>query len=358
MQDHSEFIARHHRPQLALLDKDGVNPRRLSAVVALVAAYVAVCGGLVYFLHIDRSAVIAAAVALVSAALTAMLILYLIKIHSVQGRERQILREVMEGSRGARFITDGADNIVFANRRFRKLCEGLGEPSLVTVARMFEQDAGALAHFGLLADQAQQGQTDSIELLSLRQGRELWYQVTAQPVSNWAGTIHWRIDDITHRRETDPRRAGGTGEADRFHRQRAGRILLGRSGGALHFRQRHSRPLAGRGYRHAAGRNAAAHVFPGPARQCQGVRHRLQRRGEADGRGGDEGAGGPHLHGVDQPGRRERGAWRRPHPRRGPRPDRRTGDAAGAEGVRGPLPAFLRGRAAGRRPAERIRRAG
>ena len=127
----------------------------------------------------------------------------MVRLHSAQGRERQVLREVMEGSRGARFITDGADNIVFANRRFKSLCEGMGEPSLSAVARLFEADAEALAHFGALADQAHRGLTDSIELISMRDARERWFQVTAQPVSGWAGTIHWRIDDITQRRETD-----------------------------------------------------------------------------------------------------------------------------------------------------------
>src|SRR5690606_23463102 len=59
------------------------------------------------------------------------------------------------------------------------------------------------SHFKNLAEQAQRGLHDSVELKSLYKNRERWFIVSAQPVAGWAGYVHWRVDDVTRQREVD-----------------------------------------------------------------------------------------------------------------------------------------------------------
>ena len=202
--DHTPFIARYHRPS-PTLEKEPEKPSMggVVFVAALVVLYFIVCVAVALEMNIQRGAVMAAGAAFVVASGISFLVQRIFHIRSRQEKEHALLREVMEGSRGARLITDGADNLVYCNDRFRELCAGIGPASLQIVARLFQKDEETLSLFRLLADQAQRGLTDSIELCSQHEDRERWYEVTAQPVAGWAGFIHWRIDDITQRREVD-----------------------------------------------------------------------------------------------------------------------------------------------------------
>lgn len=201
--DHSEFIARHHKPAVADDESSRENPWRVWFALLLVMFYIAVCTVVAIWMNIQKEAVIAAGVAFVVALGISFFIQKTLHIRSTREKEREILHEVMEGSRGGRLITDGADNTVYSNQKFRHLCEGFGPPTLNTLAKLFQSDDKTTTHFRMLSDQAQKGLTDSIELCSRVDDRETWYMVTAQPVSGWAGFIHWRVDDITDRREID-----------------------------------------------------------------------------------------------------------------------------------------------------------
>ncbi|MBI1326892.1 MAG: response regulator [Alphaproteobacteria bacterium] len=112
-------------------------------------------------------------------------------------RESGIIRQVLEGSRGARFVTDGVDRVVYSNQKFDELCGKQTTESLADFTGFFAGNEEALAHFGALADQAHRGLTDTIKLQLRRNDRDLWLEITAQPVPGWAGYIHWRVDDIT-----------------------------------------------------------------------------------------------------------------------------------------------------------------
>ena len=122
--------------------------------------------------------------------------------YSERERERRLIREVLEGSRGARLITDGAGNVVYANEKFKSLSaeEYAGIEGL---SSLFEENEEALTHFTTLAENAQRGLTDSIELSAGQDEKERWFMITAQPVAGWAGYVHWRVDDITRQREVD-----------------------------------------------------------------------------------------------------------------------------------------------------------
>jgi two-component system cell cycle sensor histidine kinase/response regulator CckA len=201
--DHAEFIARHHRKVEP--PKEPKTLSLLDAVIAtfLVIVYLIICVVVAVKLDVSREAVIVAGFVFIAAAISAYVLQKVFHIRSFREKQLDILREVLEGSRGARLITDNIDGLVYANERFNDLCEGVGKAGLETLTALFKDNEEAMAHFNLLADQAHRGLTDTIELYSSRDDRDTWYTVTAQPVSGWNGYIHWRIDDITQKRNAD-----------------------------------------------------------------------------------------------------------------------------------------------------------
>lgn len=120
-----------------------------------------------------------------------------------QEKERRLIREVLEGSRGARMITDSGDNTVYYNHKFEAICKDQGNPGLDALAQLFIQNADAYSLFDKLSEQARRGLTDSMELKSGSGAKERWFLVSAQPIAGWAGYVHWRVDDITRQRDLD-----------------------------------------------------------------------------------------------------------------------------------------------------------
>ena len=110
--DHSEFIARHHAPPPSDKEPEKDNPWRIWVALLLVLLYIVVCTAVAIFMNIEKEAVIAAGVAFVVALGISFFIQKTLHIRSAREKEREILHEVMEGSRGGRLITDGADNTV------------------------------------------------------------------------------------------------------------------------------------------------------------------------------------------------------------------------------------------------------
>ncbi|MCS5596351.1 MAG: PAS domain S-box protein [Alphaproteobacteria bacterium] len=116
-----------------------------------------------------------------------------------QNFDYRVLDSVLEGSRGARLVTDTADNALYYNKRFQKLCRGYGVPGLDALSKLFTQNDQARTHFSALADSAHRGVEGSIDLQTTLDGQDRWFLVTAQPLQNWPGYIHWRVDDETER---------------------------------------------------------------------------------------------------------------------------------------------------------------
>ncbi|MCB1556477.1 MAG: PAS domain-containing protein, partial [Alphaproteobacteria bacterium] len=201
--DHTDFIVRNHRPAESPGRDARKSPFNVRLVFVLIALYMGICAVLVFFLDLDQAVVIAAGAAFVAATIIAFFTQKVFAVHGEKERQGVLLHEVFEGSRGARLITDGADHTVYANEKFVALCQNDEKPSLKALASLFGGDAETLAHFRLLAEQAQKGLTDSIELQGRSGERESWYTVTAQPIAGYGGYIHWRIDDVTNRHLID-----------------------------------------------------------------------------------------------------------------------------------------------------------
>lgn len=198
--DNSEFIARHHKragneaPQ-ATKQASGL---KWVLIVLLACLYFGFLLFMTALAKMDSAIMIYTSLALIGA--LAGLVVFNAYIKFVkQEKQLDIIREVLEGSRGARLITDSADNTIYFNQRFDELCKGLGPPGFKSLTKLFQHNDEAQSHFSALADKAHRGLTDSIELFSKHEDNDRWFMVTAQPVAGWAGYIHWRVDDVTEK---------------------------------------------------------------------------------------------------------------------------------------------------------------
>ena len=201
--DHSEFVKRQQKS-----DPDSgrrMNPHVKNIIISgtFTLSYIAGCIVLAIILEIDKTTAVLAGLLFI---ITSILAFWAQRyFHSLkqQEKERRLIREVLEGSRGARMITDSVDNVIYYNQRFEDLCKDSGEPDLDSLALLFIKNADAYNLFEKLSEQARRGLTDSIELKSGDGLNERWFLLTAQPVAGWAGFVHWRVDDITKQRDVD-----------------------------------------------------------------------------------------------------------------------------------------------------------
>lgn len=202
--DHSEFIKRHHKTAQPPQNIKSVR-RNYDALFALVLF--ALFSGFLIFIftgsQLSDMMKIITGFAFVLSSVVGFVMYCSYKAQRALDEELELIREVMEGSRGARLITDSVDNALYYNQKFERLCRGVGPPSFASLIRLFEHSEEVSAHFRLLADQAHRGLTDSIEMFSKYEDNERWLLVTAQPISGRAGYVHWRIDDVTEKHTAD-----------------------------------------------------------------------------------------------------------------------------------------------------------
>ena len=202
--DHSEFIKRHHKT-VQPAQNLGSAPRnndRLFATI-LFAMFAGFLVFILYDTHLNDAMKLITGFAFIICCFGGFLLYRVYKNQRDLDEELELIREVMEGSRGARLIADSADNTLYYNQKFERLCRGVGPPNFTSLLRLFEHAEKAAAHFRLLADQAHRGLTDSIELFSKYEDNERWLMVTAQPITGRAGYVHWRIDDVTEKHTAD-----------------------------------------------------------------------------------------------------------------------------------------------------------
>ncbi|MBL8714128.1 MAG: PAS domain S-box protein [Alphaproteobacteria bacterium] len=126
-------------------------------------------------------------------------LLMLNRSYSDADRSRKILTEVLEKSAEARAITDAQGKTIYANARFSKMVEGLGEASIGAFTRLFEHQKKIEKTLEDLQNKASPAGSASTEIQTRLRGKTIWYQVTCQFIIGWPGYVHWRFDDITHR---------------------------------------------------------------------------------------------------------------------------------------------------------------
>lgn len=200
--DHAEFIKRQQKQEQS---DQQMNPRVKNLVVASIFTflYIGGCVALAITFDISKVTAVLSGLLLIIFSILTFWSHHFFNSLRVQEKERRLIREVLEGSRGARMITDSADNAIYYNQRFEALCEEFGPPTLDNLAQLFIENTDAYNLFEKLSEQARRGLTDSMELRSGDGPQERWFLLTAQPVAGWSGYVHWRVDDITRQRDLD-----------------------------------------------------------------------------------------------------------------------------------------------------------
>lgn len=202
--DYTEFIARHHKTAQPTPVQAPSKPAYAGGL-AVMSLFV-FAGTMLFIAGVSYQGEVTqwkALLAFAMAILGGVMAFRSLRLHMRRESEMALLKSVLEGSRAARMITDEGDNTIYHNQKFEQLCRGVGAPGYATLVRLFKNNDEALTHFNALADKAHRGLTDSIELFSKFEDRERWLMVTAQPVSGYAGFIHWRIDDVTQKYTVD-----------------------------------------------------------------------------------------------------------------------------------------------------------
>ncbi len=204
MTDYSEFIDRQHNRNAVKSPSGGGRNLSIAVISSILALYFVLVMFVIHIAHVDDSTVFVSIMVFVSATLVAFAARRAQTLQAKQEKELILLKEVLEGSRGGRLITDSADNTRYYNQRFAELCPSEEDDfSYEALVEMFSGNDKVSALLNALSDQAHRGLTDSIELYCEKHDFEGWYLVTAQPVSGHAGFIHWRIDNVTEKYTAD-----------------------------------------------------------------------------------------------------------------------------------------------------------
>ncbi|MGH1455657.1 MAG: PAS domain S-box protein [Alphaproteobacteria bacterium] len=202
--DHSDFIDRHHNRKAVHHETASRKSLSFAMVISILSLYFVLIAFVVNMAKVDQATIMVSILVFFTATLVAFAARRAQYLQAKQEKELILLKEVLEGSRGGRLITDSIDNTLYYNQRFLEICrcneEDCGYKQLID---MFSDNDKAEALFNTLSDQAHRGLTDSIELYCSKRDYEGWYNVTAQPVAGHAGFIHWRIDNVTEKYTAD-----------------------------------------------------------------------------------------------------------------------------------------------------------
>ncbi|HYH39531.1 MAG TPA: PAS domain-containing protein, partial [Azospirillum sp.] len=119
--------------------------------------------------------------------------------------DEALLTGALEGLGSGQLVTDATGDTVFVNSAFRALVDAApGEAPLQALERQLGSDPDSLSEFTRVRERARAGVPATAELTVLREGRSPeWRRVQAQPISDFPGAVHWRVEDITARRELE-----------------------------------------------------------------------------------------------------------------------------------------------------------
>lgn len=122
--------------------------------------------------------------------------------------ERALLNTVFEGSSNARMITDRNNRPILVNESMREVCAPFGMPGVKALTAFFSGNDASATRFQLLVDNARRGIADQVDLSIPKHeeepgGEQRWIAIAATPVPGMAGTIHWRLDEITNRKHVE-----------------------------------------------------------------------------------------------------------------------------------------------------------
>jgi two-component system cell cycle sensor histidine kinase/response regulator CckA len=119
-------------------------------------------------------------------------------------RERTILAEVFEDRSAGHLICDPDGGCILANATFHQLIDTDQDSSLKALKRQLEQGPDMAARFERLvaATRTRMGASEELSI-HRRGGTSVWCLAQVQPLPGTAGLMHWRIEDITQRKQAE-----------------------------------------------------------------------------------------------------------------------------------------------------------
>ncbi len=191
-----------HKARPAYGRPDGGVRSMAAIVIPLVigvAGLMAMVAGLVF--HDDRLAwegVIATAFSIVA------LLMRFIRMRRVMHGYTLLTGALGDLSVG-HLICDREGSAVFVNTSFRTLVDAASDESpLWALERQLGSAPDSLSAFTHMRERARAGMPAVAELTVPREGRSPeWRLVRAQPIVGFPGAMHWRIEDVTARRELE-----------------------------------------------------------------------------------------------------------------------------------------------------------
>ncbi len=205
--DHSKFIEKYDVKKKLFRDLNKPDPLNSIVMSVLFVVYISIF--LLTLMSLDIGTDVIFLTGGIFAAFTILTFLFH-KVFYWRKNEQKlsgVLQNMFEGSQSSRMITDVEGTAFYYNQNLSMLFKNSGQNSgivnIQSLADLFEGNPEAHESFGLLLDQAERGMSNSVELFTTLNEDERTFEVTVQPVEDFKGFIHWRIEDISQKRLID-----------------------------------------------------------------------------------------------------------------------------------------------------------
>jgi two-component system cell cycle sensor histidine kinase/response regulator CckA len=117
------------------------------------------------------------------------------------GRERfSVVLGTLDDAPVGHLVTNSGGAVVYANPAARALFGSARVERLDDVERLLGADEGQRATLRRLHDDAGDGAPDITELAHTDAGGDSWWRVSARPLDDLDGHVHWQFEDVTERR--------------------------------------------------------------------------------------------------------------------------------------------------------------
>ncbi|HET8726034.1 MAG TPA: PAS domain S-box protein [Alphaproteobacteria bacterium] len=123
---------------------------------------------------------------------------------ATEGEKLRLLLQTFDGTMAAHLVSAPGGRVVHATAAANKLFDVPAVDTLAVVEDVLAGDAKALKRFQRLRRAVEGGAPFSVDLAHARKsGGQSWWLISARPLDGWPGCVHWRIEDVTTRREME-----------------------------------------------------------------------------------------------------------------------------------------------------------
>ncbi len=200
--DNRDFIARHHKMDRPVSGKARARAITPFVILLMMILYIALFLVAAYVMGLYHQIFILGVALFGMTFIAAYAAVRILQIVRIQDHERAVLHSMMENSSIGRLVTDARDRTVFVNEAFAEHFQG-NPPTLAGLYTLFRDNPEAEGVIRAMADTAHRGLIDILDL-SLGEGDDARHvRLTAKPVPEFPGYLHWLLQDVTDQRVKD-----------------------------------------------------------------------------------------------------------------------------------------------------------